>query len=336
MSMEMEKTKRIFSGMRPTGLLHIGHLSVLQNWAQLQDEYECYYGVVDWHALTTSFDDSQAIQENIRLMLLDWLAVGLDPEKSALFVQSQVKEHGELHLLFSMITPISWLERVPTYKDQILQFGKQGKDITTYGFLGYPLLMAADILVYLANAVPVGEDQVPHIEFTREIARRFNYLYQTDLFPEPKELLSKVTLLPGVDGRKMSKSYGNDIALSADTREIQEKVRAMITDPARIRKTDAGHPDICMVYKYQSLYNEDQLPEIREACEKAQRGCTDCKKIAADKLNEILVPVKERRAYYETHPDLLTDILSESAKKARAKAALTLEAVRKSMGVSLQ
>ena len=199
----------IFSGMRPTGRLHIGHLSVLENWVKLQDEYKCYFGIVDWHALTTSFDATEEIQGNIRQMLLDWLSAGLDPEKSPIFVQSSVKEHGELHLLLSMITPLSWLERIPTYKDQLQQLGSQGKDISTYGFLGYPLLMAADILVYRANAVPVGEDQLPHLEFTREIARRFHHLFGQEILPEPQAILAKVAMLPGVDGRKMSKSYNN-------------------------------------------------------------------------------------------------------------------------------
>jgi tryptophanyl-tRNA synthetase len=328
----MDKAGVIFSGMRPTGRLHIGHLSVLQNWVRLQEEYRCFYGIVNWHALTTSFDDVREIPENVRLMLLDWLSAGLDPQKSALFVQSHVKEHAELHLLFSMITPLSWLERVPTYKDQIIQLGKQGKDITTYGFLGYPLLMAADILVYLADTVPVGEDQLPHIEFSRELARRFNHLYQKDVFPEPQAKLAKISMLPGTDGRKMSKSYGNDIALSADPKEIQEKVRSMITDPARIRKTDPGHPDICVVYKYQSIYNEEALPSVREFCEKGQIGCTDCKKIVWEKLEQALAPVWERRRYYEARPELLTGILTEGAETARETAARTLESVRECMG----
>ncbi|MDR1206509.1 MAG: tryptophan--tRNA ligase [Peptococcaceae bacterium] len=328
----MDKAGIIFSGMRPTGRLHIGHLSVLQNWVRLQEEYRCFFGIVNWHALTTSFDEVREIPENVKLMLLDWLSAGLDPQKSALFIQSQVKEHAELHLLFSMITPLSWLERVPTYKDQIVQLGKQGKDITTYGFLGYPLLMAADILVYLADTVPVGEDQLPHIEFCRELARRFNHLYQTDVFPEPQARLAKISMLPGTDGRKMSKSYGNDIALSADPKEIQERVRSMITDPARIRKTDPGHPDVCVVYKYQSIYNEDELPSIRGFCEKGQIGCTDCKKTVWEKLEQVLAPVWERRKFYEARPEVLTDILMNGAETARKTAAKTLEAVRECMG----
>ncbi|MDX9871917.1 MAG: tryptophan--tRNA ligase, partial [Clostridia bacterium] len=230
----------VFSGMRPTGRLHIGHWSVLENWVKLQEEYRCYFGIVDWHALTTSFENTSELQDNIRMMLLDWLAVGLDPEKSRIFVQSMVKEHAELHLLFSMIIPVSWLERVPTYKDQIQQLGLQGKDIATYGFLGYPVLMAADILVYRGDTVPVGEDQLVHLELSRELARRFNHLYQTDLFPEPQAMLAKVALLPGVDGRKMSKSYNNDIPIGATTQEITEKVQMMVTDPARIMKSDPG------------------------------------------------------------------------------------------------
>lgn len=254
--------KRILSGMRPTGKLHIGHLSVLENWKHLQEDYDSYFMVADWHALTTSFDETENLKEYIFEMVVDWLAVGLDPEKSAIFVQSQVKEHAELLLLFSMTTPLSWLERVPTYKDQIESFKEKGKDIRTFGFLGYPLLQSADILLYRADAVPVGEDQLPHIEMTREIARRFNHLYKDKMFPEPKGLLGKTKMLPGIDGRKMSKSYHNEISISADADEIWEKVRMMITDPARIRKDDPGHPEVCTVFTYQSIYNEGNLEVI--------------------------------------------------------------------------
>lgn len=323
----------IFSGMRPTGRLHIGHLSVLENWVKLQDEYRCFFGIVDWHALTTAFDHTEEIQGNIRQMLLDWLSAGLDPEKSPIFVQSGVKEHGELHLLLSMITPLSWLERVPTYKDQIQQLGSQGKDISTYGFLGYPLLMAADILVYRSNVVPVGEDQLPHLEFAREIARRFNYLYECELFPEPQARLAKVAMLPGVDGRKMSKSYNNDIPLSASTQEIWEKVQTMVTDPARIKKSDPGHPDVCIVHTYQNIYNATGVEELHSACCQGKIGCVECKKRLAEIIDRQLAPLREKRQYYADKPSLLSEILETSCQRARAVAQETMELVRAAMKI---
>lgn len=323
----------IFSGMRPTGKLHIGHLSVLENWVKLQDEYKCFFGIVDWHALTTAFDNTENLQDHIKMMLLDWLSAGLDPDKSPIFLQSHVKEHGELHLLLSMITPLSWLERVPTYKDQLQQLGKQGKDISTYGFLGYPLLMAADILVYRADTVPVGEDQLPHLEFCREIARRFNHLYQTDVLPEPKAKLSKIKLLPGVDGRKMSKSYNNDIPLNATQQEIIEKVQMMVTDPQRIKKTDPGNPEVCIVHKYHSIYNTEEIEEIRESCQGGKIGCVACKKRLAKILDNVLSPMRERRSYYEARPELLQDILDDGAARAGQETSKTMELIRKAMNV---
>lgn len=289
----------ILSGMRPTGKLHIGHLSVLENWSRMQQEYDCYFMVADLHSLTTKFDETENIYEDTRQMVLDWLGAGIDPVKSAIFVQSAVKEHSELHLYFSMNIPLSWLERCPTYKDQVAQFGKQGKDITTYGFLGYPVLMAADILVYLSDTVPVGEDQLPHLELTREIARRFNFLYKTDLFPEPKALLGRFPLVPGVDGRKMSKSYGNDIAISATSEEVKKRSNAMVTDPGRIRREDAGNPEVCIVHKYQEIYNNPMLESVQAACRSASRGCVDCKKEVYDVVENMLEPIRKRRAGYE-------------------------------------
>lgn len=327
------KKGTIFSGMRPTGRLHIGHLSVLENWVKLQDEYRCFFGIVDWHALTTSFDNTAELQQNIQLMLLDWLSVGLDPDKSPIFVQSHIKQHAELHLLLSMVTPLSWLERVPTFKDQIQQLGSQGKDISTYGFLGYPLLMAADILVYRANTVPVGEDQIPHIEITREIARRFNHLYNTDIFPEPQAKLAKVSMLPGVDGRKMSKSYNNDIHLGSTAEDILAKVQMMVTDPNRIKKTDLGNPEVCMVHTYQNIYNPSQIEEIRTSCKAGQIGCVDCKKRLARSLDEMLTPIRERREYYQGRPDLLQEILVKGAAEAQKTTEQTLELVRKAMNI---
>ena len=327
------KKGTIFSGMRPTGRLHVGHLSVLENWVKLQDEYKCFFGIVDWHALTTSFDNTEEIVGNIRMMLLDWLSVGLDPAKSPIFIQSQVKEHAELHLLLSMITPLSWLERVPTFKDQVQQLGSQGKDISTYGFLGYPLLMAADILVYRADTVPVGEDQLPHLEFCREIARRFNHLYQTDIMTEPQAKLAKVSMLPGVDGRKMSKSYNNDIPLSASPEEILSKVEMMITDPGRIKKTDPGKPEVCIVHTYQDIYNQGEVESIRSSCRAGTVGCVACKKRLAAVINEKLTPHRARREYFEKKPDLMTEILEESAKKARREAQQTMELVRAAINI---
>lgn len=323
----------ILSGMRPTGRLHLGHLSVLENWAKLQSYYRCFFTIVDWHALTTAFEETSEIKQNIREMALDWLSVGIDPEKSAVFVQSQVKEHAELHLLFSMIIPVSWLERVPTYKDQIQQFGQEGKDIATYGFLGYPLLQAADILVYRANAVPVGEDQLPHLELCREVARRFNHMYQTEVMPEPQALLAKVKLLPGIDNRKMSKSYGNDIPLNATKDEIYEKVRMMVTDPARIRKNDPGHPEVCTVHTYHSFYNELEVLDIHKDCGVGGIGCVACKKRLAEKLDEFILPIREKRNELAANPAILDDILRDGAEKARKEAARTMELVREAMKI---
>ncbi|WP_084170951.1 tryptophan--tRNA ligase [Desulfofalx alkaliphila] len=322
----------ILSGMRPTGRLHIGHLSVLENWVRLQEEYNCYYAIADWHALTTAYDETEHIKENIKEMLVDWLAAGLDPEKCTIFAQSQVPQHAELHLMFSMSTPLSWLERVPTYKDQVQQLGKMGKDINTYGFLGYPLLQAADILVYRADAVPVGEDQLPHLELTREVARRFNHLYKP-VFPEPKALLSKVKLLPGVDGRKMSKSYLNIITLAADQEELKKQVNAMVTDPGRIRKTDPGNPDVCVVDKYQGIYASAEHEDIREQCRKGAIGCVQCKKKLYQLLEEQQSPLRQRRMEVLKRPGYLDEILHEGAIKARKAAQETMEEVRAAVGI---
>ncbi|MEG6616279.1 tryptophan--tRNA ligase [Peptococcaceae bacterium 1198_IL3148] len=323
----------ILSGMRPTGRLHIGHLSVLENWVKLQEEYNCFYQVADLHALTTSFEETETIKNNVRGMLVDWLAAGLDPEKSTIFVQSEVPQHSELHLMLSMITPLSWLERVPTYKDQVQQLGKQGKDINTYGFLGYPMLMAADIMVYRANAVPVGEDQLPHLELCREVVRRFNHLYQRQVFPEPQALLAKIKMLPGVDGRKMSKSYLNVINVAAEPDEIKNQVNAMITDPNRVRKTDPGNPDVCIVDKYHGIYVEAEHQGIREQCQKGEIGCVQCKKRLAQALDEHQTPLRERRNEVLKRPGYLDEILHEGAKKARAAAQQTMDEVRAAIGI---
>lgn len=323
----------ILSGMRPTGRLHIGHLSVLENWVKLQETYETFYMVADLHALTTAFNETERIKEQTREMLLDWLSVGIDPEKSTIFIQSQVPPHAELHLLLSMITPLSWVERVPTYKDQIRQLGEQGKDINTYGFLGYPILMAADILAYRADTVPVGEDQLPHLEFTRELARRFNYLYNRQVFPEPKAKLNKLSVLPGLDGRKMSKSYHNDIPISCSQSDLKDKVKQMVTDPQRIRKTDKGTPNVCTVYTYHSLYNAAGLEETARACRAGEIGCVHCKKLLAEKLESSLAPIREKRYAIEKKQGYLEDIVTEGDKEARKVSGATLEAVYSAMGM---
>lgn len=323
---------RIVSGMRSTGRLHLGHLHVLENWAGLQDKYDCYFFVADWHALSTAFEDTTGMKENIRQMAADWLAAGLDPERSVLFIQSHVPQHAELHLLFSMITPLSWLERVPTFKDQVQQLGMQGKDINTYGFLGYPLLQAADILIYKADAVPVGEDQLPHLELCREVARRFNFLYRP-VFPEPQSLLSRVPLLPGVDGRKMSKSYANDIMLGEEEPGLKSRVNNMITDPARIRKNDPGHPEVCVVHKYQGIYNESRLARIEEDCRAGRVGCVACKKELAGILEAIISPLRERRREILQKPGYIEEILEYGAERARLEAAKTMEQAREAAGV---
>lgn len=328
-----EQIKRVVSGMRPTGKLHLGHLSVLENWVKMQDEYDCNYFVANWHALTTSFEDTEGIPQNIRDLVIDWLSVGIDPEKCRVFVQSHVKEHAELFLLLSMITPISWLERCPTYKDQIHQLGEQGKDISTHGFLGYPVLMASDILIYKAHLVPVGEDQLPHLEMTREIARRFNFMYDVKLFVEPQALMAEVSLLPGVDGRKMSKSYNNDISISASTEEISRKVNAMVTDPARIRKTDPGHPEVCTVHLFHKVFKKAEIEQITADCRGAKVGCVACKKLLAQELDRFLSPFREKRRELESNPRIIDSILEAGAERARQEASRTLEEVRAAMHV---
>ncbi|MGB9839587.1 tryptophan--tRNA ligase [Thermovenabulum sp.] len=328
----MSKSHRIMSGMRPTAKLHLGNMmGALMNWVKLQDEYECFYSIVDWHALTTGYNDTSGLKSYIREMVIDWLSVGLDPEKCNIFVQSQVKEHAELHLLLSMITPLSWLERCPTYKEQLRQL--EGREINTYGFLGYPVLMTADILAYKADLVPVGEDQAPHLELAREIVRRFNYLYKP-VFPEPEALYTEAKILPGIDGRKMSKSYDNYIAISATPEEIRQKVMMMVTDPARIKKSDPGHPEICTVYAFNKVFaEEERVKELEESCKNAKIGCVECKKKLSDLLVKYMEPIRERRISLEKNPDLVNDILNTGAKKAREVASKTLEEVREAMKI---
>lgn len=327
----MEK-QRIFSGMRPTAKLHLGNMmGALVNWVKLQDEYDCTFSVVDWHALTTGYEDTNNIKTYIRDMVIDWISVGLDPDKCDIFVQSHVKQHAELHLLLSMFTPLSWLERCPTYKDQLKQL--EGKNINTYGFLGYPVLMTADILLYKAEKVPVGEDQDPHIELSREIARRFNYLYQP-IFPEPQALHTKYKVLPGIDGRKMSKSYDNYIEISASPDTIKEKVMMMVTDPQKIRKNDPGHPEVCTVYAFYNVFDEEKNnKELGETCRKGQIGCVQCKKRLADLMIKKMEPIAQKRVLLEKDPDLIEDILAQGAKKSRIIAEKTLQEVTVAMKI---
>jgi tryptophanyl-tRNA synthetase len=331
--MSQPSRPRILSGMRPTGPLHIGHLvGALENWVSLQSSHECFFAIVDWHALTTDYADPSAIRGNVRDMALDWLAAGIDPGRSSVFVQSAIKEHAELHLLLSMIVPLSWLERVPTYKEQQEQLRE--KDLHTYGFLGYPLLQAADILAYKADAVPVGEDQVPHIEICREIARRFNHLYGAVL-PEPQALLTPTPRVPGLDGRKMSKSYGNAILLRESQAEIQDKVlHRMVTDPARKRRNDPGNPEICPVFDHHKVFSSAEQRAWADAgCRSAGIGCRDCKSVLVDNYRARLDPMRERRAALEKEPRAVDAILERGAEQARAVAASTLAEVRSAIGI---
>lgn len=328
----MTEKKRILSGMRPTGPLHMGNYhGALANWVTMQDQYDCFFFIADWHALTTDYENTTNISEYIKYMMIDWLSAGLSPEKSTLFVQSSVPEHAELFLILSMITPVPWLERNPTYKDQIIQLNN--KDLSTFGFLGYPVLQAADIIIYKANGVPVGVDQVPHVEITREIARRFNYLY-TPVFPEPEAILTETPKILGLDRRKMSKSYQNVIYLSDSPEDISKRVSQMITDPQRMKKSDPGDPDICNVFEFHKLYSDTDIQnDISEQCRKAEIGCVACKKIMARHLAQALEPMREKRAYYESRPDLVDDIIHNGMKKAGAIARKTMEEVRSVMQI---
>jgi tryptophanyl-tRNA synthetase len=359
---------RILSGMRPTGKLHLGNLvGALENWVKLQDQYESYHFVADWHMLTTDYADTSKLQNNICEMVTDWLAAGLDPQNATLFVQSRLPEHAELHLLFSMVTPLGWLERIPSYKEQLENI--KDRDLHTYGFLGYPVLQAADILMYKANAVPVGEDQVAHVELTREIARRFNLAYGTPhgtsmaevvpesggapqsyeeatlegkarfvqmglvvlqaIFPEPEAILTPAPRLPGTDGRKMSKSYNNAIFLCDPPEVVDKKLATMITDPARKRRTDPGNPDICPVFDLHKVYsNQAVIERVNRECRTAEIGCIDCKKLVSKGINERLAPIQERRKRYEEHPRLVWDVLEEGTERARKVARATMTEVR--------
>ncbi len=323
----MTKKKRILSGMRPTGPLHLGNLhGALANWINMQKEYDCFFFIADWHALTSDYENTDSIGKNIDNMMIDWLSAGLSPDLCTMFVQSQVKEHSELFLLLSMITPVPWLERNPTYKDQIVQMGN--KDLSTFGFLGYPVLQTADIILYKGDSVPVGVDQVPHIEIAREIVRRFNYLFD-DVFPEPEAILTESPKILGTDRRKMSKSYNNAIYLSDTPDEVMAKVSKMITDPQRGRKSDPGDPDICNVFEFHKLYsNSDTVEQLSKECRTAEIGCVECKKIMSKSLLKFLEPIHGKRKDYESRPDFIADIVAAGCSKAREIAQQTMEEVR--------
>jgi tryptophanyl-tRNA synthetase len=397
------QNQRVLSGMRPTGKLHLGHYhGVLKNWVKLQHEYDCFFFVADWHALTTEYENSGIIADSVWEMVIDWLAAGINPGSARLFIQSQVPEHAELHLLLSMITPLGWLERVPTYKDQ--QEKLKEKDLATYGFLGYPLLQSADILIYRATQVPVGEDQVVHVELTREVARRFNHIYGREpgfeekaeaavkkmgkknaklynnlrkayqeqgdhealetaqallesqqnitlgdrerlfgylegsgkiILPEPQALLTPASKMPGLDGQKMSKSYGNTIALRESPEEVEKKLRTMPTDPARVRRTDAGDPDKCPVWQLHQVYcSEDTRAWVQEGCRSAGIGCIDCKGPVIDAVKAELAPIRERAQEFIEQPQLVRNIITEGNEEARDVARETLKEVRGAMGLS--
>lgn len=324
--------QRVLSGMRPTGKLHLGHYyGALENWRDLQQEYECFYFAADWHALTTDYADTREIKENTRELILDLLAAGIDPKVSTVFIQSEIKEHAELNLLLSMITPLSWLEGNPTYKEQMEELSD--KELHNFGFLGYPVLQAADIIIYKAQFVPVGEDQRPHLELTRRIARRFNNFYR-EVFPEPRELLTEMPKLPGTDGRKMSKSYNNAIFLTDPPEVVEEKIKPMVTDTRRARRTDPGEAEDCPVFSYHRLYSSPEvIAEVSTECRRAGIGCLDCKGKIIPRINEFLAPFQAERKRYQQSPAVVDDILEQGNKKARQIAQATMEEVREAMGI---
>lgn len=325
--------KRVLSGMRPTGRLHLGHLfGALDNWKKLQEEYDCFFFIADWHALTTDYADPSQIKTFTIEVVLDWLAAGLDPKKATFFVQSRLPEHAELHLLFSMFTPLAWLERVPTYKEQREQI--TDKDLGTYGFLGYPLLQAADILIYKAHYVPVGVDQVPHVELTREVARRFNFLYKPVLV-EAEAILTEFPKIPGTDGRKMSKSYDNAIFLADSSEEITAKIKPMVTDPARKRRSDPGNPEVCPVYDLHKVFTPkaERNSYVVPGCTMAGIGCLDCKEVLLKHMLPVLSPISKRRAELASDPTTVLDILEDGTARAKKVASETLAEAKAAMQI---
>lgn len=325
--------QRVVSGMRPTGRLHIGHYhGVLENWVKLQDQYDCFFFVADWHSLTTEYADTAGIKDSTCEMVLDWVAFGLEPQKCLVFEQSQVDQHAELNLILGMITPVSWLERNPTYKEMLDNI--EQRDLSTFGFLGYPVLMAADIILYKALRVPVGHDQLPHLEITREIARRFNHLYSCQVFPEPEALLTETPKLLGLDGRKMSKSYGNSIYLSETAEETTAKIKGMVTDTQRVRRADPGDPERCVAFNLHRIYvPQDKLDEIVPACKNATIGCVDCKKILIDCLNDRLAPFRAKRDELARDPGFVNDLLADGSRRATIEAKKTIHDVRAALRV---
>ncbi|MCB0881764.1 MAG: tryptophan--tRNA ligase [Thermoleophilia bacterium] len=319
--------------MRPTGALHIGHLfGALGNWVRLQDEADCIFSVVDLHAITTAYEDPSRVVDDGLLMLADWMAVGVDPERSVVFRQSDVPGHSQLHLMLSMITPLSWLERVPTYKGQIEELGEH---LSTYGFLGYPLLQTADIILYKATQVPVGQDQLPHLELAREVVRRFNHMYGRRVFPEPAARLADTPLILGTDGRKMSKSYGNSLTLGASDDEIATLTKGMVTDPQRVRRSDPGRPEVCNVFSYHKLFGAPpaEVDEIHEGCTTATLGCVDCKKRLCARVTDTIAPIRERRNALLADASALRDTLADGAARANAIAQPVLAEAEEAMGL---
>lgn len=324
---------RVLSGMQPSGLMHLGnYLGALENWKTLQESHDGFFFIADWHALSTNYADTSRIREFVREMLIDWLAAGIDPTRSTVFVQSRIPEHAILHLLLSMMTPVSWLERNPTYKEK--QEEIKEKDLATYGFLGYPVLQAADILLYKPDFVPVGKDQLPHLELTREVARRFNDLYKTAVFPEPKEHLTKFPKVVGTDGRKMSKSYHNTINLSDTEPAVRQKLKTMVTDPARVKRHDPGNPNLCPVYDFHKIFSpQPVIEEVNQGCRTAAIGCIDCKKMVADPLVKRLTPIWDGRAKLVRSPSQLDDIVQAGSQRAGAVAKATLQEVTDAMNI---
>lgn len=334
MSNELNKRKKIMSGMRPTGKLHFGHyLGVLTNWVKLQDEYDCYFAVADWHALTTKYDKTETLRQDVLEVVMDWLACGINPETSTIYVQSLVPETAELHLYLSMVTPQNWVERDPTLKDmaKILKTKEGANTQISYGLMGYPVLQSADIMSFNASVVPVGKDQVAHIEITRDIVRRFNNIYKTDYFNEPMPKLTQMPMVPGIDGNKMGKSNNNDIKISDDEETTAKKIMRAITDPSRIKRDDLGHTDKCEVaFKYWEIFGDaETVATVKSECESGTRGCADCKRQLGCVINEKFAPIREKRRHYENNIAEVEAIIKEGSLKAQAEAQKVLAEVRK-------